>query len=287
MNPQMTMGIIGGTGLYEMEGIEWQEEINVSTPYGEPSAPYKIGFLNGRKIVFLQRHGFGHKYIPSKIPFRANIYGMKHLGVERIFSASAVGSMKEEIKPGELVLVDQFIDRTYKRETTFFDEGLAIHVGFEDPVCPQLLETLKKSAEKLKLPFHAKGTYICIEGPQFSSRGESFLYRSWNVDVIGMTNATEAKLAREAEICYTTIALSTDFDCWNINEEKVSVELVMENLRQSAERARSLIREVITSLTSEYTCVCQQALKGAMITDRKVISKENLEKHKMFLGKYL
>jgi 5'-methylthioadenosine phosphorylase len=284
---QPVIGIIGGTGLYAIDGIDWKEEIIISTPFGEPSAPYRIGYFNGKKIIFLQRHGKGHFINPSNIPFRANIYGMKVLGVKRILSVSAVGSMKEEIKPGDLVLVSQFIDRTYKRETTFFNEGLAIHVAIADPVCPQLGGILKDCAAKLRVPFHPDRTYICIEGPQFSTRGESFLYRSWNVDVVGMTNATEAKLAREAEICYSTIAVSTDYDCWNIDEEKVTVELVIENLNKGAERARSLIRDAIASVPAENHCSCGLALKGAMITDPKVIAPRYIEKYRLFLEKYL
>jgi 5'-methylthioadenosine phosphorylase len=226
-------GVIGGSGLYELEGFEVLETKAVETPFGAPSADIIVGTLEGRKVAFLPRHGKDHRFSPSTLPYRANIFALKTLGVTRIISVSAVGSMKEEIHPGHVVLPDQFIDRTVGRDRTFFDDGIAAHVGFGDPVCARVRGTLKGAVSKTDVPFHDGGTYICIEGPQFSTRAESSLFRSWGVSVIGMTNLPEARLAREAEICYATIALSTDYDCWHEEEADVTVESVLERADRS------------------------------------------------------
>lgn len=281
------IGIIGGTGLYNIEGIKIIDEVEVETPFGRPSDKYIVGLLNGVKVIFLSRHGRAHIFNPSELPYRANIYGFKKLGVKRCISVSAVGSMKEEIRPGDIVIVSQFIDRTYKRVKTFYDNGIAVHVTMAEPLCPEIHSCLVNTGRKLGLPLHQSGTYLCIEGPQFSTRAESELYRKWGIDVIGMTNVTEAKLAREAEICYATIALSTDYDCWHQSEEEVSVNLVVENLNKSLERAKKLIKSVITQIGNPQNCKCSYALDGAIITDKKFISKETKEKLSLLIGKYL
>ena len=230
-------GIIGGSGLYEMEGLTEVEEVEVETPFGPPSDRYIVGKLLGRPVAFLARHGRGHRLMPSELPFRANIYGLKKLGAEWIISISAVGSMREEIKPLDVVIPDQFFDRTKARISTFFGEGIVAHVGFADPFCPILSEVLYQAGMKAGAVVHRGGTYLCIEGPQFSTRAESRIYRSWGVDVIGMTNLQEAKLAREAELCYATLAMVADYDVWHESEEDVSVEMVVANLRRNAETA--------------------------------------------------
>ena len=241
------IGIIGGSGLYEipLENATWQR---VETPFGEPSDEYRLGTLEGREVAFLARHGRGHQKLPHEVPFRANVYGMKSLGVERILSASAVGSLREEMPPLDVVLPDQFIDRTRHRVDTFFGDGIAAHVSLAEPFCPELRKHLAQAGTKVEATVHASGTYICMEGPQFSSKAESFLYRSWGADVIGMTNLTEARLAREAEICYATVALVTDYDCWHEEEEAVTVDAVIENLRRNAKTAEALLRGALQSL---------------------------------------
>lgn len=281
-----TIGVIGGSGLYQMEGLKILEEKWVETPFGKPSDAIIIGELEGQKVAFLPRHGRGHVYLPTEINFRANIYALKMLGVEQILSVSAVGSMTEEIKPGDIVIVDQFIDRTFGRASTFFGNGLVAHVGFADPVCPRLFEEAYQAAEKVGATAHKGGTYVCIEGPMFSTRAESRLYRSWGVDVIGMTNLQEAKLSREAEICYITIALSTDYDCWHEAEEDVSVAMVIETLNKNVATAKSILRTVIQNISRERNCLCAKALANGMLTEKKKISPEAITRLKPLLGKY-
>ncbi len=260
------LGVIGGSGLYQMKGLEVIEKVTVNTPFGSPSDSIIIGKLAGVKLAFLPRHGVGHVIPPSEINFRANIFAMKKIGVERIISVSAVGGMKENMPPGHFVVPHQFIDRTYKRISTFFTEGMVGHVSMADPVCLSTAGTLFNAAQKAGANVHEGGTYICIEGPQFSSRAESLLYRQWGVDIIGMTNVTEAKLAREAGICYSTLALVTDFDCWHIDEEPVTLEAVLEIMHKNVEQAQKVIKELIPMLGSIEPCSCCDAAKFAVVT---------------------
>ncbi len=281
------LGIIGGSGLYQMEELEVLEERTVKTPFGDPSDALIFGRLGGSDVVFLSRHGRGHCYSPSDINYQANIYALKSVGVDRILSVSAVGSMKEEVKPGDLVVVEQFIDRTYRRKSTFFENGIVAHVSMADPVCPQLSALLEESVRRVTGKV-SRGTYVCIEGPQFSSRAESLTYRSWGVDVIGMTNATEAKLAREAEICYATLALVTDYDCWRISSEVVTVEEIIKTMNENVHKARKVALEVaahVNELTAE--CGCASALKDAIITSPSVISGDVKEKLKIIISRYI
>lgn len=281
------IGIIGGSGLYEIEGVEILRKVKLETPFGPPSDEIIEGRLNDSLLYFLPRHGKGHRFLPSFINYRANIYAMKLLGVEWIISVSAVGSMKEEIKPGEVVIVDQFIDRTTKRVSTFFEPPLAVHVSFAEPVCPVLKEVLYNAANNKGFNVHKGGVYICIEGPQFSTRAESLSYRAMGVDVIGMTNMPEAKLAREAEICYATIALPTDYDCWYQGEAEVSVEAVVQVLKGSINKAKEIIREALSHIPETRSCICSKALKDAIITDKSCIDDSTKQKYKLFLEKYL
>ena len=260
------LGVIGGSGLYQMKGLEVIEKVTVDTPFGSPSDSIIIGKLAGVKLAFLPRHGVGHVIPPSEINFRANIFAMKKIGVERIISVSAVGGMKENMPPGHFVVPHQFIDRTYKRISTFFTDGMVGHISMADPVCLSTAGTLFNAAQKAGADVHEGGTYICIEGPQFSSRAESLLYRQWGVDVIGMTNVTEAKLAREAGICYSTLALVTDFDCWHIDEEPVTLEAVLEIMHKNVEQAQKVIKELIPMLGSIEPCSCCDAAKFAVVT---------------------
>ncbi len=279
---------MGGSGLYEMPDLTDVEEIAVDTPFGPPSDSFILGNLGGRPMAFLSRHGRGHLYSPTEVNFRANIYGMKLLGVERILSVSAVGSMKEEIHPSDMVFPDQFIDRTTQRVSTFFGGGIVGHVAFARPTCEEVGRIYASAAETLGFAFHAGGAYICIEGPQFSTRAESFLYRTWGVSVIGMTNATEAKLAREAEICYGTIALVTDYDCWHEDEgHHVTTEAVIAVLQQNVERARQIIRGVVASLPRERSCDCGRALEGVLLTAPGRIPTEAKERMKPLIEKYV
>ena len=282
-----TIGVIGGSGLYDMEELKNVEEVAVDTPFGEPSDKYIVGELEGVKMVFLPRHGRGHRILPGELNFRANIYGMKKLGVERIISVSAVGSMKKEIKPGHIVVPDQFIDRTQGRASTFFGNGLVGHVTFADPLCGELSDIVYDASVRAGAESHKGGTYICIQGPQFSTRAESMLYRSWGVDVIGMTNIPEAKLAREAEICYATIALSTDYDCWHEEEEDVTVEAILEIIRNNVAMAKSIIKESVKSLPAKAGCACSSAMQHAVITDKSRIPAGTKEDMNLILGKYL
>ena len=285
---QMTIGVIGGSGLYEIEGLTDIKEVRLDTPFGAPSDVYITGLLDGVKMVFLPRHARGHRLLPSEVPYRANIFGMKMLGVQRIISVSAVGSMKEEIVPGHIVIPDQFFDRTQgKRASTFFGNGVAGHVQFADPVCPELCSVLVESAHRAGATVHRGGTYICIEGPNFSTRAESQIYRSWGVDVIGMTNLPEARLAREAEICYGTVALATDYDCWHEGHEDVSVEAVLAIIRQNVAMARDIIKQSSRALAVQPGCGCGEALKFAIMTDRALIPAQACADLAPILGKYL
>ncbi len=283
-----TIGIIGGSGLYEIDGLTDVEEVEVETPFGSPSDKLITGTLDGRKLVFLPRHGRGHRILPSEVNYRANIYALKSLGAEWIISFSAVGSMKEEIEPGHIVIVDQFIDRTKNREATFFGSGIVGHIEFAEPVCSDLANITYNAASAVgNTTVHKGGTYICIEGPQFSTRAESKLYRSWGVDVIGMTNIPEAKLAREAEICYSTIALSTDYDCWHETEESVTVEAILATIGKNVAAAREIIKEAVKSVGGERECSCASAAQYAVITDRALIPEETKKNLNLIIGKYL
>ena len=285
---QMTIGVIGGSGLYEIEGLTDIEEVRLDTPFGDPSDVFITGMLDGVKMVFLPRHGRGHRYLPSEVPYRANIYGMKILGVQRIISVSAVGSMKEEIVPGHIVIPDQFFDRTLgKRASTFFGQGVTGHVQFADPVCPELVGVLCEAGQRAGATVHKGGTYICIEGPNFSTRAESTIYRSWGVDIIGMTNIPEARLAREAEICYGTVALATDYDCWHDSHDDVTVGAVLEIIRQNVAMARNIIKHAAKALSSEPQCGCGESLKYAIMTDRTLIPEQTRKNLAPILGKYL
>jgi 5'-methylthioadenosine phosphorylase len=284
---EQLIGIIGGSGLYEMEGLEGVREERVSTPFGDPSDRYLVGRLAGRPVAFLARHGRGHRLMPSELNFRANIYGFKRLGAEVILSASAVGSMREDIKPLDIVIVDQFFDRTRSRVSTFFGNGLIAHVSFADPTCPSLGELLYRAGREVGATVHWGGTYLCIEGPQFSTRAESRIYRGWGVDVIGMTNLQEAKLAREAEICYATLALVTDYDVWHETEEDVSVEAVVRILRQNVETAKRLIAVAVPQIPESRSCGCGHALRDAIITARDAIPAQVKRDLAPIVGKYL
>jgi len=284
---EVRIGVIGGSGLYEMDGLKKLEEKWVDTPFGRPSDAIIIGELEGQNVAFLPRHGRGHLFNPSEINFRANIYAMKVLGVQNILSVSAVGSMKEKIAPGDIVLVDQFIDRTRVRPSTFFEKGIVAHVSFADPVCPSLFNLVYESSKGIKAKIHKGGTYICIEGPMFSSRAESKLYRSWDVDVIGMTNLQEAKLAREAEICYATMALSTDYDCWHESEEAVDASMVLETMNKNVVTAKQMIRETVKNMAQKKKCACGDVLKYAIISDPRKIEPEVKKRLAPILEKYI
>jgi 5'-methylthioadenosine phosphorylase len=281
------VGVIGGSGLYQMPGLERVREVRVATPFGRPSDAFVTGTLDGARVVFLPRHGRGHVALPTEVNFRANIFAMKKLGVERIISVSAVGSLQEEIAPGHVVIPDQFIDRTTQRPSTFFGRGIVAHVSFADPVCPELSGTLTRAAREERASVHQRGTYLCMEGPQFSTRAESRLYRTWGADVIGMTNLQEAKLAREAEICFGTVALATDYDCWNEAAGDVDIERVLDVLKQNVDLAQRIIRRAVTRLPAERTCACGSALANAIITDRKKIPAKIVRDLKPIIGKYI
>ena len=284
---QVTIGVIGGSGLYEIEGLTNIRTVRVATPFGRPSDDYIIGTLHGMRVAFLPRHGRGHRIMPTDINYRANIYGMKKLGVERIISVSAVGSMTEEIKPGDIVVPDQFYDHTKHRRSTFFGNGVVAHVGMADPVCPALCSVLIEAGTKVGATVHRGGTYLCMEGPQFSTRAESMTYRGWNVDVIGMTNATEAKLAREAEICYSTIALATDYDCWHHSEEAVTVEAVLAVMKHNIETSKAMIRQAVQMLPETRSCGCGEALRNTIMTPAKLIPAKTKKDLAPVIGKYL
>lgn len=281
------LGIIGGSGLYEMEGLGDIVTVDVSTPFGDPSDQIVTGSLGDLKMAFLPRHGKGHRILPTEVNYRANIYALKTIGVDTIISVSAVGSMKEEIKPGDLVVPHQFIDRTKGRLSTFFGSGIVAHVALADPVCHALADVLAKGAASTGADVHQGGTYICMEGPQFSTRAESNLYRSWGVDVIGMTNIPEVKLAREAEICYATMALATDYDCWHETEEDVSVEAILAIMHKNVENAKEAIRWTAANIGDKTTCSCSTALKFAIVTDPAVIPEETKKDLEPIIGKYI
>jgi 5'-methylthioadenosine phosphorylase len=284
---KISIGVIGGSGLYEMEGLTQIKTIKITTPFGKPSDDYILGTLHNKRVAFLPRHGRGHRMLPTDINYRANIYGMKKLGVEQIISVSAVGSMKEEIKPGDIVIPHQFYDLTKHRRSTFFGNGVVAHVGMADPVCADLCTVLTDAGIHVGATVHRDGTYICMEGPQFSMRAESLTYRQWNVDVIGMTNATEAKLAREAEICYSTIALATDYDCWHHSEEAVTVEAVLEVMKHNVETSKAMIREAVRRLPAARTCSCGDALRNTIMTPEKLIPAKTKKDLAPIIGKYM
>jgi 5'-methylthioadenosine phosphorylase len=284
---QAEIGIIGGSGLYAMPGLTLVREERVSTPFGDPSDAFVLGELDGRKVAFLARHGRGHRLLPSELNFRANIYAMKQLGVERILSVSAVGSLKEEHKPTDFVIPDQFIDRTFLRVSTFFGEGIVGHVAFGDPVCATVAKVFAEACATESVVGKAGGTYVCMEGPQFSTRAESNLYRSWGADVIGMTNLQEAKLAREAEICYATMAMVTDYDCWHEGHDDVTVEQIVAVLHQNAANAAKVVRAAVGAMPKERNCACASALQYAILTQRDAIPAATKEKLQLLIGKYL
>ena len=281
------IGIVGGSGLYDMAEVTDRKEVTLTTPFGDPSGPYVVGTLRGRRVAFLARHGAGHRLSPSELNFRANILGFKMLGVEYLLSASAVGSLKENLKPLDIVIPDQFFDRTKGRPSTFFGRGLVAHVGFAHPFCKILSGIAFDSGTKGGATMHRGGTYVCMEGPQFSTLAESKLYRSWGMDIIGMTNLQEAKLAREAEICYTTIALVTDFDCWHPDHDSVTVEMIIANLMQNAATAQRIISEAVGALPFERTCECASALKYALITRPDAIPPQTRKDLAPLVEKYL
>ena len=285
--PRVDTAIIGGSGLYAMAELDNPRKLNVYTPFGPPSDLVRIGTMGDKQVAFLARHGSGHRLLPSDINFRANIFALKQLGVKRIISASAVGSMREKIHPRDVVLVDQFIDRSLRRPATFFGDGIVAHIAFADPICTETRSALLEAAKKVGARAHDGGTYLAMEGPAFSTRAESKLYRSWDVDVIGMTNVQEAKLAREAEICYSTLALVTDFDCWHVDENDVTVAELLENLEVNAKLAVKIIREAVAQLPAEReNCVCANALEHAILTDLQKAPAETLERLRPIVGRY-
>jgi 5'-methylthioadenosine phosphorylase len=284
---QAEIGIIGGSGLYTMPGLSEVREVTVQTPFGEPSDAFVLGTLEGRKVAFLARHGRGHRILPSELNFRANIYAMKDLGVDRIISVSAVGSLKEEHKPTEFVVPDQFIDRTFDRTGTFFGHGIVAHVAFGDPVCPEVAAAIAQSCKDNDVVGKAGGTYVCMEGPQFSTKAESNLYRSWGADVIGMTNLQEAKLAREAEICYATMAMVTDYDCWHPDHDSVTVEQIVKVLHTNADNAARVVKKAVAAMPQERNCKCGSALQFAILTDPAKIPAGTRQKLSLLLDKYL
>jgi len=282
------IGIIGGSGLYKIEGLKGIKEKSVTTPFGRPSDKYILGELSGREVVFLPRHGVGHRISPSELNYRANIFGMKKLGVDRIISVSACGSLKEELKPLDFVIPGQFVDRTNQaRKMTFFEKGIVAHLSFAEPVCGQLAETVYKVAQESRVNVHMGGVYLNMEGPAFSTKAESSLYRQWGMDIIGMTNMAEAKLAREAEICYCTLAAVTDYDCWREAHESVTIDMVIANLSKNIENAKIILKNLIPRLPQEQACSCREALKYAIITDRKLIPEKTKKDLEIIIGKYV
>ncbi|HEY5764664.1 MAG TPA: S-methyl-5'-thioadenosine phosphorylase [Candidatus Deferrimicrobiaceae bacterium] len=281
------LAVIGGSGLYEMEGMRKVRRVKVRTPFGDPSDSLVVGELEGRTLAFLPRHGRGHRIPPHRINFRANIYALKKLGARWVLSISAVGSMKEKIRPGDIVVVDQFYDHTRQRTNTFFSDGIVGHIPFADPVCPNLAGIAREAARRHARRVHPGGTYLCMEGPAFSTRAESRIYRKWGVDVIGMTNMPEAKLAREAELCYATLALATDYDCWHESEEDVSIEAILDLLRNNVETSKRIIREAARMLPGKGDCGCGESLTYALITERKKIPPATRKSLSLLIGKYL
>ena len=285
--PKATIGIIGGSGLYAMKGLTGSKEIRVKTPFGDPSESIVTGTLEGKGVAFLARHGRGHRILPTEINFRANIYALKLLCVDRIISVSAVGSLKEELAPGEFLVADQFVDRTKNRISTFFGAGLVAHVTFDKPTCPQVSRVLADACVHCGVKVHSKGTYVCMEGPQFSTLAEAHMHRSMNFDVIGMTNVTEAKLAREAELCYGTIAMITDYDCWHPNHESVTGAQIIATLNQNAENAQQVVREAVKAIPVAHECKCDSSLAHALITDPKLVPAATKKRLNAIIGKYI
>jgi 5'-methylthioadenosine phosphorylase len=284
---QASVGIIGGSGLYSMKGLREIREIRVKTPFGDPSEAIVTGLLEGKRVAFLARHGRGHRILPSEINYRANLYALKLLGVERILSVSAVGSLKEELAPGEFLVADQFVDRTRQRVSTFFGSGLVAHVTFDKPTCPEISRILADACLQSGVKVHRKGTYICMEGPQFSTLAEANMHRAMHFDVVGMTNVTEAKLAREAEICYGVIAMITDYDCWHPDHESVTGAQIIATLNQNAENAQLVVREAVKAIPDRLGCNCHSALAHALITDRKLIPAATRKRLAAIIGKYM
>jgi 5'-methylthioadenosine phosphorylase len=285
--PEARIGIIGGSGLYKMEGMTKVEKVKVSTPFGEPSDAIILGNLEGVRVAFLPRHGEGHRISPSELPAKANIYALKSLGVERIISVSAVGSLREEIAPLDVVIPDQLIDATKGRASTFFTDGIAGHVSFAEPFCPVLSQLSFEASTKVGTKVHKGGTYLVMEGPQFSTKAESQLYCSWGADVVGMTALPEAKLAREAEICYATLAIVTDYDCWHTSYESVTAEMILTNLRKAIDTVKRILKLLLPSIPEKRDCTCATALKHAIATEKKYIPKEKKKELELLIGKYL
>lgn len=283
---QAEIGIIGGSGLYSMPGFSDVHEVSLETPFGAPSDPYVLGTLAGRKVAFLSRHGRGHRFMPTEINYRANIHGFKQLGVERVLSLSAVGSLKEEHRPLDFVIPNQFVDRTRHRVDTFFGDGLVAHIGFGEPICGEVANVAVEACRRAGVNVKSGGTYLNMEGPQFSTKAESNLYRSWGVDVIGMTNLTEARLAREAELCYATVAMVTDYDCWHETHDSVSVDQIVAVLLKNAEHACGVVRESVVAMPKTRGCKCGSALKNAIITQKNTVPAATLDRLRLLVGKY-
>ena len=283
---EVKLAFIGGTGLYQIEGLEIVDSVDIDTPFGKPSDSIKIAQFGDRKAAFLPRHGVGHRYLPTEIPVKANIWALKKIGVEKIIAVSAVGSLKEEIRPRDIVIPDQIIDRTKQRPSTFFGEGLVGHLGFADPFCRELSDLLYTTVKDLGYRVHRDETYVCMEGPLFSTRAESNMYRSWGGGVIGMTAIPESKLAREAELCYALIAMSTDYDCWKEDEEDVTIEMIVQNLQANTAAAQSVIKKLMETIQDDGTCACQEAAQFAILTDPKLIPEDVKKKLALFYEKY-
>ena len=281
------IGVIGGSGVYEIDSVRQVEEIRVSTPFGDPSDSYRIGYLEDTRVAFLPRHGRGHRLLPSELNYRANIFGFKKLGVTHLLGITAVGSLKEDIPPCDMVIPDQLFDRTRNRIGTFFGEGIAAHIPFAEPFCPDLSDLLYKSASSQTAAVHKGGTLVCIEGPAFSTRAESLLYKKWGIDIIGMTTLQEAKLAREAQICYAALAMVTDYDCWKEELEAVSVDTVVSNLNNNVSAAKAIIKSVVPQISGKRNCACPESLKGAIMTRMDSIDSSTREKLMPLIGKYI
>ena len=280
------IGILGGSGIQSLAGQSDLEDVKLETPWGDPSGPYRVGRVAGRRVAFLARHGAGHRLLPSEINYRANVWGFRMLGVERLLSLSAVGSLREALAPRHFVVVDQFIDRTHRRAGTFFGGGMAAHVSLADPTCPELRGLAATAGTDVGARIHPRGTYVCMEGPQFSTRAESNLYRSWGADVIGMTNGTEARLAREAELCYASIAMVTDYDCWREGEEAVTVEALLSVLHDNAAQASALAGRLVERLSEARSCHCGSALAAALVTDPGAVPPDARERLALLVGRY-
>ncbi|MFI5059054.1 MAG: S-methyl-5'-thioadenosine phosphorylase [Candidatus Acidiferrales bacterium] len=285
--PQATIGVIGGSGIYAMSGLTGAREVRVKTPFGDPSDAIVLGQLEGKRVAFLARHGRGHRILPSEINFRANVYAMKSLGVDRIISVSAVGSLREDVRPGEFLVPDQFVDRTKLRVSTFFGEGLVAHVAFDKPTCAQVSGVLADASIHCAVKVHRRGTYVCIEGPQFSTLAEAHMHRQLRFEVIGMTNVTEAKLAREAEICYGSLAMITDYDCWHPEHDSVTYSQILATLNQNAENAQRVLREAVRAMPAERSCKCGSALQHSLVTDAKLVPKATKKRLAVIIGKYI